>query len=84
MSSKSVPTGAKCFIAVAYTWIEWKNFPSVTSTEPNTLRMYALDRNQPDLETQLAQYMHIVDQNAQQFAGSQTKQLPNAKGKGRR
>lgn len=81
MSSKSVPTGAKCFIAVAYTWIERKNFPSVTSTQPNTLRMYALNRNQPDIETHLAQYMHIVDQNAQQFANSQTKQLPNAKAK---
>jgi hypothetical protein len=84
MSSQSVPTGAKCFIAVAYTWIERKNFPKETSTEPNTLRMYALNRNQADIETQLAQYMHIVDQNAQQFAGSQTQQLPNAKGKGRR
>lgn len=84
MSSKSVPTGAKCFIAVAYTWIERKNFPSITSTEPNTLRMYALDRNQPDIETRFAQYMHIVDQNAQQFAGPQTGQLPNAKGTGGR
>lgn len=81
MSSKSVPTGVKCFIAVAYTWIERKNFPSVTSTQPNTLRMYALNRNQPDIETHLAQYMHIVDQNAQQFANSQTEQLPNTKAK---
>lgn len=84
MSSKSVPTGAKCFIAVAYTWIERKNFPSITSTEPNTLRMYALDRNQPDIETQFAQYMHIVDQNAQQFAGPPTRQSPIAKGTGGR
>jgi hypothetical protein len=71
MSTKSVRTGARCFIAVGYTAIARTNFPKATSHTPNTLRMYALDMNQSDIETHLAQYMHIVDQNAEQFAATQ-------------
>jgi hypothetical protein len=68
VSTKSVSTGAKCFMAVAYTGIQRMNFPKAAHQHPNTLQMYALDMNQSDVETHLAQYMHIVDHNAQQYA----------------
>lgn len=84
MSAKSVATGVKCFIAVAYTGIFQLNRTKAISNQPNTLRMYAIDMNQADIETHLAQYMHIVGRNAQQLAASQVAHSPQSNTKGRR
>lgn len=83
MSTKSLRTGAKCFVAIGYTGISRLNFPKATSREPNTIRMYALDMNQADIETHFAQYMHIVDRNAQQFAALQEVGSPKPNSKSR-
>ena len=69
VSSKTVKTGAKCFVSISYESIIARGAKAYVNNR-DTLHFYALNKNQADVETIFARYMNLVNQNAKRYEDS--------------